>query len=71
MSPQPRVRALPWVTTVARVVLGGVLLVAGVIKARDLDGSVTAVVAYQLVDYPVARVIGLALPVVEIALGKR
>ncbi|MGB7450394.1 MAG: MauE/DoxX family redox-associated membrane protein [Ornithinimicrobium sp.] len=53
----------------ARLALGGVLLVAGVLKLVDLDGAVRSVVAYDLVDYEIAAFIGLTLPVLEVAVG--
>jgi uncharacterized membrane protein YphA (DoxX/SURF4 family) len=53
----------------ARMVLGGVLLVAGLLKIVDLTGSVQSVVAYQLFPYEVARLVGTTLPVVEVAAG--
>jgi uncharacterized membrane protein YphA (DoxX/SURF4 family) len=53
----------------ARLVLGGVLLAAGLLKIGDLTGSVQSVVAYQLFPYEVARLLGTTLPVVEIAVG--
>ena len=53
----------------ARLVLGGVLLVAGLLKLTDLTGSVQGVLAYELFSYPVARLIGTLLPVVEVAVG--
>ena len=41
-------RWLPLVSTVARLVLGAVLLVAGGIKIADPEASVQAVSAYEL-----------------------
>lgn len=61
--------SIPWVTTVARLVLGIVLIVAGVPKFRDQIQSVTAVKAYRLLPESVATVVGHALPVVEIVIG--
>jgi uncharacterized membrane protein YphA (DoxX/SURF4 family) len=54
---------------VARLVLGGVLLAAGLLKVGDLTGSVQSVLAYELFSYPVARFLGSVLPVVEMAVG--
>ncbi len=54
---------------VARLALGGVLLVAGYFKAVDFDASVRSVVAYDVFDYPIAEFIGIALPIIEIAVG--
>lgn len=64
-----RSRWLDLVGLLARLALGGVLLVAGALKIGDPTGSIQSVVAYRLVDYRLAEMIGLMLPVVEIALG--
>ena len=61
--------AARWVSTVARLVLGGVFLVAGVLKAIDPQSSVTAVRAYQLLPTSLATIVGWGLPFAEIALG--
>lgn len=53
----------------ARLALGGVLLVAGLLKVRDLTGSVQSVLAYEIFGYEVSRLIGTVLPIVEIAVG--
>jgi uncharacterized membrane protein YphA (DoxX/SURF4 family) len=58
-----------WVSTGARVVLGGVFLVAGVLKAIDPQSSVAAVRAYQLLPNSLATIVGWGLPFAEIALG--
>jgi uncharacterized membrane protein YphA (DoxX/SURF4 family) len=59
----------PWVGTVVRLGLAGVWLAAGAAKATDLAASGRAVNAYRLMPYDVAKVVGAALPFVEIALG--
>lgn len=69
---RPTAAPRPWVGyvgLVARLAVGGVLLVAGLLKITDLTGSVQSVMAYELFSYPVARLIGSMLPVVEIAVG--
>lgn len=58
-----------WVSTFARLILAGVLLAAGVLKAIDPAGSVAAVRAYELVPSPLATPIGWGLPFLEIGLG--
>ncbi|PRY21007.1 methylamine utilization protein MauE [Pseudosporangium ferrugineum] len=58
-----------WVSTVARLGLAAVWLVAGGLKVGDLAASGRAVNAYQLFPYEVAKVIGAAQPFLEIALG--
>ena len=64
-----RERVLDVVGLICRLVLGGVLVSAGVLKLMDLTGSVQSVVAYELVGYDLAQVIGTMLPVVEVAVG--
>ncbi len=61
--------AWPWVSTVARLGLAAVWLIAGGAKAGDVAASGRAVNAYQLMPYDVAKVVGAALPFLEIALG--
>lgn len=52
-----------------RLGLAGVWLYAGATKIGDLDASIRAVKAYQLLPAAVAELIGAALPFVEIGLG--
>ncbi|MBA2889778.1 MauE/DoxX family redox-associated membrane protein [Nonomuraea soli] len=61
--------AIPWVTTVARLILGVVLIAAGLPKFRDPIQSVTAVKAYQLLPESIATTVGHLLPIAEIILG--
>lgn len=61
--------ALPWVTTVARLVLGGVLIAAGALKIGNPADSVVAVKAYQLLPESIAVAVGYALPILEIVVG--
>ncbi len=63
----PRVRDL--VGLLARLVLGGVVLVAGALKVGHLETSARSVRAYQLLPYDVAGTIGYGLPMLEIAVG--
>jgi uncharacterized membrane protein YphA (DoxX/SURF4 family) len=62
-------RAWPWLAVPARLVVGGVWLVAGFAKIGDPESSVRAVRAYQLVPDPLERTVGYALPLLEICLG--
>lgn len=64
-----RETVLALVGLAGRLALGGVLLAAGLLKVTDTTGSIQSVVAYQLFSYPVAELIGLMLPVLEIAVG--
>ncbi|MCW6005601.1 DoxX family membrane protein [Micromonospora sp. CPCC 205371] len=61
--------ARPWLGTLARLGLAAVWLVAGGTKVGDLAASGRAVNAYDVMPYDVAKVVGAALPFVEIALG--
>ncbi|GAA0962536.1 MauE/DoxX family redox-associated membrane protein [Virgisporangium aurantiacum] len=58
-----------WIRSAARLLLAGVWLVAGATKVSDLQGSVRAVHAYDLLPYEVSKVVGAALPFVEITIG--
>jgi uncharacterized membrane protein YphA (DoxX/SURF4 family) len=57
------------VSTLARLVLAGVFLVAGALKVVDARTAVQAVRAYQLLPASVETLVGWALPAVEIALA--
>ena len=59
----------PWIGLLLRVVLGGVLLVAGLLKYQHLDKSQMAVRAYELLPISLANFLGIVLPFVEIAVG--
>ena len=67
---QSRTTVLPWISLAARVILGGVVLYAGLIKIVDLPQSVVAVNAYQFpISDGLESFLGHMLPVVEILLG--
>jgi uncharacterized membrane protein YphA (DoxX/SURF4 family) len=53
----------------ARLVLGGVLLAAGLLKYQHLDKSQMAVRAYEMLPIALANFFGIILPFVEIAVG--
>lgn len=53
----------------ARLVTGGVWIVAGVVKLPDPAASVRAVRAYQLLPESIVPTVGHLLPVVEIVVG--
>jgi len=59
----------PWPALAARLVLAVVFAIAGWSKVADLAGSGRAVNAYQLMPFDVAKVVGAALPFVELALA--
>jgi len=54
---------------VARLVVGGVWVVAGALKLPDPAASVRSVRAYQLLPEGVVPLVGYALPVLEILVG--
>jgi uncharacterized membrane protein YphA (DoxX/SURF4 family) len=60
---------LPWVGLLARLVLGGVLLVAGYLKAFTPDKSQMAVRAYEVLPISLANLLGIILPWLEIGAG--
>lgn len=64
-----RSQVLDWVALACRLVLGGVILVAGALKITNLESSVLAVRGYQLLPYEVAIVLGYMLPILEIIIG--
>ncbi|HWB37521.1 MAG TPA: MauE/DoxX family redox-associated membrane protein [Rugosimonospora sp.] len=62
-------RLVPWLGTALRLLLGIVFVVAGSTKVTDLAASGRAVNAYQLMPFGAAKVVGAALPLVEITVG--
>ena len=58
-----------WIGLAARLLVGGVWIVAGLLKLPDLPSSVRAVRAYQLLPEAVVPAVGYALPIVEVAVG--
>lgn len=58
-----------WLRLVARLILGGVLLIAGLLKVGNLGESVLAVRAYRILPWDVTTVVGYALPLIEIFFG--
>lgn len=63
------VAAQPWLGLIARLILGGVLLVAGYLKVVAPDKSQMAVRAYEMLPISVANALGLVLPFAEVAIG--
>ena len=59
----------PWLATLARLLLGGVFVVAGVLKLPDPAAAVRAVRAYQLLPEALVGTVAFGLPVIEIAVG--
>jgi uncharacterized membrane protein YphA (DoxX/SURF4 family) len=65
----PGSRPQQWLTTLARVALGTVLLVAGWLKISSPDDAVRAVQAYRLLPQGLTHAFGYGLPMLEILLG--
>ena len=61
--------AQPWLTLLARLILGVVLLVAGGLKVGNLTKSAMAVRAYEMLPISLANFLGYGLPWIEIGLG--
>jgi uncharacterized membrane protein YphA (DoxX/SURF4 family) len=62
-------RWVRWASLLARLLVGGVWVVAGALKLPDPAGSVRAVRAYELLPESVVPLVGHLLPVVEILVG--
>ncbi len=58
-----------WLVLAARLVVGGVWIVAGALKIPDPASSVQAVRAYRLLPEAVVPTVGQLLPVVEVVVG--
>jgi uncharacterized membrane protein YphA (DoxX/SURF4 family) len=61
--------AQPWLTLLARLILGGVLFAAGALKIGSLQKSAMAVRAYELLPVSLANFLGYTLPWIEIGVG--
>jgi len=59
----------PWLTLLARLILGGVLFAAGALKIGSLQKSAMAVRAYDLLPVSLANFLGYTLPWIEIGVG--
>ena len=59
----------PWLGLFARLILGGVLIAAGWLKAFNTAEAENAVRAYQILPLPVADFVGVSLPWIEIGIG--
>jgi len=58
-----------WLSLIARLILGGVLIAAGALKAGNPAHAAMAVRAYQILPVTLANVLGYALPWVEMGAG--
>jgi uncharacterized membrane protein YphA (DoxX/SURF4 family) len=62
-------RTHAWVGLVARLVTGGVWIVAGALKVTEPSSSIAAVRAYELLPGSLVEPVGVGLPAVEIVVG--
>ncbi len=60
-APRRRLRWFDALGLIARLSLGGVLLLAGYLKVTDTTVAIQSVVAYDLFPYEIAKFIGLTL----------
>ena len=60
---------MAWFGFALRLLVGGVWIVAGLLKLPDPAGSVRAVRAYQLLPEILVPAVGYALPIVELLIG--
>ena len=58
-----------WVTLCGRLLLGGVLLVAGYLKAKNLTEATASVRVYKLLPVSIANILGEVLPWLEIGVA--
>lgn len=59
----------PWLTLVGRLLVGGVLVVAGYLKVGNTAKSQMAVRAYEVLPISIANSLGVILPWLEIGAG--
>lgn len=62
-------KAQPWLTLLSRLILGGILVVAGALKIPHPDKSAMSVRAYELLPIPIANIFGYSLPWIEVGVG--
>lgn len=62
-------RVQEWISTVVRVGLGGVLIVAGGLKITEPVQAAQAVQAYQILPPRAGELVGYVLPLLEVAIG--
>lgn len=58
-----------WLGLVARLILGGVLITAGWLKAFNISDAENAVRAYKVLPIQIADLVGITLPWLEIGIG--
>ena len=58
-----------WISLAARLYLGGMLLVAGIIKLGNLPKFALDINAYHLVPYAWTKILGYSIPPIEVLVG--
>lgn len=61
--------AQPWLTLLVRLGIAGVALAAAIPKFADLRQSQRATAAYEVMPVALSNIVGVVLPVVELAVG--
>jgi uncharacterized membrane protein YphA (DoxX/SURF4 family) len=61
--------SMAWISFAARVLVGGVWIVAGLLKLPDPAASVRAVRAYRILPEAIVPTVGYALPIIELLVG--
>ena len=59
----------PWLSVVARLVVGIVWIVAGYLKLQDIDDSIRSVRNFQILPEALVPTVGRGLPIFEVVLG--
>ena len=62
-------RVHAWLGLIARLVTGGVWIVAGALKVTDPAASIDAIRAYELLPWEIVEPLGYSLPAIEIVVG--
>jgi uncharacterized membrane protein YphA (DoxX/SURF4 family) len=59
----------PWLSIAARLLVGIVWIVAGVLKMRDIEDSVRSVRNFEILPEVLVRPFGTGLPIFEVVIG--
>ena len=69
MKNSSKLTILPWLTLIGRLIMGGVLLAAGYLKAKNPSAAAGSVRVYEILPTGLANSLGYALPWIEIGVG--
>ncbi len=59
----------PWLSIVARLIVGVVWITAGMLKLQDIGDSIRSVRNFQILPEAMVHTVGTALPIFEIVIG--